>query len=204
VARRLTIWGGTITSISGPVHAGSPDGNSTADFTVRFTAHGPSVLLAWGGHLAQSAYWDLSGGGGRDGAGEVSGAPWHMRTLQLDGSGNKNQDRSIQPSAIVGELPPFALAPPSPTPRPTPRPAIPAPTPVATPVPNPANPGGGDPGPNPVPNVPQGGTPPSPPPTEVASLPARAGGWPGLLAVAIATATVAVGLALRPMRRRRG
>jgi hypothetical protein len=65
-----------------------------------------------------------------DGAGQVSGAPWHMRTLQLDGTGNKNQDRSIQPSAIVGELPPFALAPPTPTPRPTtapaPRPTSPA------------------------------------------------------------------------------
>ena len=83
---------------------------------------GSAVLLAWGGHLAQSRYWNLSAGGVRDGAGEVSGAPWHMRTLQLDGSGNRNQDRSIQPSAIVGELPPRALAAPTPTPRPTPVP----------------------------------------------------------------------------------
>ena len=128
--RRLTIWGGTITSIKGPVHAGSPDGNSTADFVVTFTASRSAVLLAWGGHLAQSAYWDRSRGGPSDGAGEVSGAPWHMRTLQLDGSGNKNQDRSIQPSAIVGELPPFALAPPVPTPRPT-APPGPAPNPPA-------------------------------------------------------------------------
>lgn len=117
--RRLTIWGGTITAIKGPTHAGSPDGNSTAEFTVTFTANGSAVLLAWGGHLAQSAYWDRAGGGPSDGASMVSGAPWHMRTLQLDGSGNKNQDRSIQPSAIVGDLPPFALAPPAPTPRPT-------------------------------------------------------------------------------------
>ena len=36
--RRLTIYGGTITSISGPVHSGSPDGNSTADFLVKFKA----------------------------------------------------------------------------------------------------------------------------------------------------------------------
>ena len=111
VARRLTIWGGSISSISGPTHAGSPAGNSTAEFLVRFTSSGSAVLLAWGGHLAQSRYWNMANGGPRDGAGEVSGAPWHMRTLQLDGSGNKNQDRSIQPSAIVGELPPFALAP---------------------------------------------------------------------------------------------
>src|SRR3954454_15387872 len=56
--RRLTIWGGTITSISGPVHSGSPDGNSSADFVVKFKASRSAVLLAWGGHLAQSAYWD--------------------------------------------------------------------------------------------------------------------------------------------------
>jgi hypothetical protein len=117
-SRRLTLWGGTITSIGGPVHAGSADGNSTADFTVRFTSRGSAALLAWGGHLAQSTFWDTAAGGPPDGASMVSGAPWHMRTLQLDGSGNKNQDRSIQPSAIVGVLPPFALA--SPTPAPVP------------------------------------------------------------------------------------
>jgi hypothetical protein len=128
VVRRLTIWGGSITSITGPSHAGSTGGNSTAEFTVKFTSTGSAVLLAWGGHLAQSRYWQMSIGGPRDGAGEVSGAPWHMRTLQLDGSGNRNQDRSIQPSAIVGELPPRALAPPTPSPRPTPRPAAPQPT----------------------------------------------------------------------------
>jgi hypothetical protein len=119
--RRLTIWGGTIQSISAPAHSGSSSGNSTADMLVRFTATSPAVLMAWGGHLAQSAYWNRSNGGPSDGAAMVSGAPWHMRTLQLDGSGNKNQDRSIQPSAIVGELPPFALAP-TPAPRATPAP----------------------------------------------------------------------------------
>jgi hypothetical protein len=126
VRRLLTIWGGSITSISGPSHVGSTGGNSTAEFTVKFTSTGSAVLLAWGGHLAQSRYWQMSIGGPRDGAGEVSGAPWHMRTLQLDGSGNRNQDRSIQPSAIVGELPPRALAPP--TPSPTPRPPAPRPS----------------------------------------------------------------------------
>ena len=109
--RRLTMWGGVISSITGPTHAGSVNGNSTADLVVTFVSTGPAVLLAWGGHLAQSAYWDTASGGARDGASLVSGAPWHVRTLQLDGAGNKNQDRSIQPSAIVGELPPQALAP---------------------------------------------------------------------------------------------
>jgi len=125
VDRRLTIWGGTVTSIAGPSHAGPTGGNSTAEFVVQFASSGSAVVLAWGGHLAQSAFWDLAAGGARDGAGEVSGAPWHMRTLQLDGSGNRNQDRSIQPSAIVGELPPRALAAPTPTPRPR-RPIVPS------------------------------------------------------------------------------
>ncbi len=149
VSRRLTIWGGTIGSISGPSHAGSTAGNSTAEFAVRFTSSGSAVLLSWGGHLAQSRYWNLATGGVRDGAGEVSGAPWHMRTLQLDGSGNKNQDRSIQPSAIVGELGPRALAPAGPapapvaTPRATPAPRAPAPTPrAATPTPRTGTGGG--------------------------------------------------------------
>jgi hypothetical protein len=145
VGRRLTIWGGTITSISGPVHSGSVNGNSTGDFLVRFRATGSAVLLAWGGHLAQSAFWDPAAGGPRDGAGEVSGAPWHMRTLQLDGTGNKNQDRSIQPSAIVGELPPFALAP---TPPPS---TSSGPGPGPGPGSNPSTPGRGPNGRNPTP-----------------------------------------------------
>jgi hypothetical protein len=149
VSRRLTIWGGTIASITGPTHAGSTGGNSSAEFVVDFSSSGAAVLLSWGGHLAQSRYWNLAAGGVRDGAGEVSGSPWHMRTLQLDGSGNKNQDRSIQPSAIVGELGPRALAPAGPapapvaTPRPTPAPRAPAPTPRAVaPTPRTASGGG--------------------------------------------------------------
>jgi hypothetical protein len=151
-SRRLTIWGGTITSITGPVHSGSVNASSSADFKVTFTANGPAVLLAWGGHIAQSRYWDLAAGGPRDGAGEVSGSPWHMRTLNLDGSGARNQDRSISPSAIVGEVPQFGLGPPTPTPRATP--AAPAPTPTRSPS---------------SPGAPAGPTPfASPPPTSTA------------------------------------
>jgi len=138
--RRLTIWGGTITGISGPTHAGSTSGNSTADFVVTFKSTGSAVLLAWGGHLAQSKYWDTAAGGPRDGASMVSGAPWHMRTLQLDGAGNKNQDRSIQPSAIVGELAPQALAPATPRPTAAPTAAAPRATPRPTPRPTPVAP----------------------------------------------------------------
>ena len=182
--RRLTIWGGTILSISTPVHSGPTSGNSSADMLVRFRATGPAVLLAWGGHLGQSAYWNRLNGGASDGAAMVSGSPWHMRTLQLDGSGNKNQDRSISPSAIVGALPPFALAPPTPTPRPT-APAAPGRTP-----------GGGAPG------APAGDPQITIPPTSTDALPV-AGASAGASLVTI-LATTGIGLlALLPAVRRR-
>ncbi len=170
--RRLTIWGGTITSISGPTHSGSVNGNSTADFLVKFVATGPAVLMAWGGHLAQSAYWDTAAGGARDGASLVSGAPWHMRTLQLDGAGNKNQDRSIQPSAIVGEIPARGLAP----------------TPPPSRGGNPPTPGRGNPaapGTTPFPHLTAPPTTTSPP-----TSPGVAAILPGLLVIVFAVAAV--------------
>jgi uncharacterized repeat protein (TIGR01451 family) len=99
--RSLRIYGGTITSISTVTHKPNNDftGNSTGEMLVEFTAAGPAVLFAWSGHLARSSFWN--GTNDPDGAGEVSGSPWHMRTLNLDGGGAANQDRSIQPSAIV-------------------------------------------------------------------------------------------------------
>jgi hypothetical protein len=201
--RRLTIWGGTIQSISAPVHSGPTSGNSSADITVRFRSTGSAVLLAWGGHLGQSAYWNRSIGGPSDGAAMVSGSPWHMRSLQLDGAGNKNQDRSIQPSAIVGELPPFALAPPTPTPRPT-APAAPGPTPRPTTAPAGPQPPG-------VPGNPpaQAGDPPgiptvTIPPTATASWIGRHSAAQGaLLMIAVGTTTLALLFLVPVVRRRR-
>jgi hypothetical protein len=121
VSRRLTIWGGAISSISGPVHAGPTAGNSTAEFVVRFTSSRSAVVLAWGGHLAQSAFWDVAAGGARDGAGEVSGAPWHMRTPKPTGQAIATRI-GHQPSAIVGERAPSRRRPRHRPPTPTPEP----------------------------------------------------------------------------------
>lgn len=186
--RRLTIWGGTITSIAGPTHSGSVNGNSTADFLVRFKSTGSAVLLAWGGHLAQSSYWDKASGGGPDGAAMVSGAPWHMRTLQLDGAGNKNQDRSIQPSAIVGELPPLALAPSTPRPTAAPTPAAPRTTPRPTSAPTPASPRA-TPRPTaaPTPRAPRPTTPPGGGGTRTPNVPAGTSPFPELTPPATST-----------------
>lgn len=186
--RRLTIWGGTIVSIGAPAHSGPTIGNSSGDMVVRFRATGSAVLLAWGGHLGQSAYWNRLNGGPSDGAGMVSGSPWHMRTLQLDGTGNKNQDRSISPSAIVGELPPFALAPPTPTPRPTAPPAAPG-----------GGAGGGGGG---APGAPAGNPRITIPPTSTAPSPFVGPPGDGRLAAVLATTALGL-LAMIPALRRR-
>lgn len=200
--RNLTMYGGTIVSISRPTHAGSVDGNSTGAMRVTFRSTGSAVLLAWGGHLAQSAFWDRSRGGPLDGAGEVSGAPWHMRTLNLDGAGARNQDRSIQPSAISGAIPP-----------PTPVPTAPPAAPPATSRPPAANPPAANP---PAANPPGSTVPPAAvnqPPGPTATLP-QSNAAPSTVAppgmdpraLLLALGAVSVGLLLlspAPRRRRR-
>jgi uncharacterized repeat protein (TIGR01451 family) len=124
--RSLIIFGGTISAISTPDHQGNVNGNSTADMVVTFSTTNCStapcaVFLVWSGHLADdqgaNAFWDQAAGGVADGASTISGAPWHMRTQNLTENvgpnqvvaGNKNQDRSIQPSAIVVESPNLSI-----------------------------------------------------------------------------------------------
>jgi len=62
-----------------------------------------SVGVFWGGHLAEGndGAWGLG-----NGSASVSGAPYHMRTKNLDGGGASNKDRSIQNGVIC--LPPDA------------------------------------------------------------------------------------------------
>ena len=96
VSRNLTMYGGTVDGITVPAHA-----SGKGDMVVTFTTTSDWAFFLWGAHIAQSAYWNESNGGAANGAATISGAPWHMRTQQLDGSANKNQDRSIQPSAIA-------------------------------------------------------------------------------------------------------
>jgi uncharacterized repeat protein (TIGR01451 family) len=100
VSRNLTMYGGSIDSIGAVGHA-----SGNGDMVVTFTTTTDWAFFLWGAHIAQSPYWNESNGGAANGAATISGAPWHMRTQNLDGSGAKNQDRSIQPSAIAAPTP---------------------------------------------------------------------------------------------------
>jgi uncharacterized repeat protein (TIGR01451 family) len=83
----IRIWNGTITKIT----YGSMDASDQRSVIVTFTATNPTVLLAWGGHVASQIDW-----GAGNSAGAISGSPYHMRLLTLDDIQLGNQDRSMK------------------------------------------------------------------------------------------------------------
>jgi uncharacterized repeat protein (TIGR01451 family) len=96
IAGVFTLYGGTITGVSPYVY--SPAGffgDTSASITITFTASVANPVLAWGGHIATRADW-----GATNAATAISGSPYHMRLLDLDGSGG-NQDRSLSADAVV-------------------------------------------------------------------------------------------------------
>jgi len=83
----IRIWNGTISHIT----YGSLDASDQRSVIVTFSATNPTVLLAWGGHVASQIDW-----GAGNSAGAISGSPYHMRLLTLDDIQLGNQDRSMK------------------------------------------------------------------------------------------------------------
>ena len=93
--RVMTIYNGTITSLSYVSQGDLNAAQSATRLKITFIAHKSTVLFAWGGHIAAESDW-----GEGNGATGVSGSPYHTRLISLDGSGG-NQDRSLQSTAVV-------------------------------------------------------------------------------------------------------
>jgi hypothetical protein len=91
----LTMWGGTITSVSAYTLTGTYAGDSSTAITITFTANTVNPVLAWGGHIADRQDWATQGGSASD----ITGSPYHTRLLDLNGSGG-NQDRSLSNVAV--------------------------------------------------------------------------------------------------------
>jgi hypothetical protein len=108
------IYGGAVTGMSRPAKVGNVTctnansagsycyetgtgfaGDKSAAITVSFTASVANPVLAWGGHIATRQDW-----GQGNSAGAVSGSPYHMRLIDLDGAGG-NQDRSLSADAVI-------------------------------------------------------------------------------------------------------
>jgi Prealbumin-like fold domain len=107
----FSAWGGALSK--GAYAAPTPidvntKGTIERQIDVTFTAEGDTVLLAWGGHIASSLDW----GAGETFVGSRSGAPFHMRLLQIQENGGSpastgNQDLSIQGGVIAPVPAPF-------------------------------------------------------------------------------------------------
>ncbi|HEV8592945.1 MAG TPA: carboxypeptidase-like regulatory domain-containing protein [Pyrinomonadaceae bacterium] len=64
--------------------------------SITFTPEVANPVLAWGGHIAWRGEW-----GAGQSAGGINGSPYHMRLIDLNGSGG-NQDRSLSANAVAG------------------------------------------------------------------------------------------------------
>ncbi|HXG65727.1 MAG TPA: hypothetical protein VNO70_11520, partial [Blastocatellia bacterium] len=93
--RVMTIYNGAITSLSYVSQGSLTASQSSTRLRIEFNAADPTVVLAWGGHIASQADW-----GAGNSASSVSGSPYHTRIISLDGSGG-NQDRSLKAAAVI-------------------------------------------------------------------------------------------------------
>src|SRR3990170_369141 len=95
VPGNFTLYNGIITSVSPYTLSGSYGGNSSTRVTINFTTSVSDPVLAWGGHIGSQMDW-----GTGNSAVNINGSSYHMRFIDLDGSGG-NQDRSLSADAVI-------------------------------------------------------------------------------------------------------
>jgi hypothetical protein len=79
-------------------NVGSGTGQCTTTVDIAFTMGGSgqqTAVLAWGGHIASAADWGVG-----NSAGAVSGSPYHMSLVSIDGTTLGSQDRALATSAV--------------------------------------------------------------------------------------------------------
>jgi hypothetical protein len=73
-------------------------------YSVESLVSARTVMLLFGGHLAAGgdpSTGSVRGWGGTNGAADISGGPYHIKLIQVDGSAIGNRDNQIMSSAIV-------------------------------------------------------------------------------------------------------
>ncbi|HVE55422.1 MAG TPA: carboxypeptidase-like regulatory domain-containing protein, partial [Pyrinomonadaceae bacterium] len=91
----FTLFNGQITAVSSYTITGTYSGASQTKITITFTANATNPVLAWGGHISTRVNW-----GTNNSAIAISGSPYHMRLIDLNGTGG-NQDRSLSSAATI-------------------------------------------------------------------------------------------------------
>src|SRR5207237_9765224 len=95
VGGTFRLYGGTLTAAGTYSLSGTYAGDSSRSITLSFTAAVANPVLAWGGHIATRPDWGVG-----NSAISITGSPYHMRLLDIDGSGG-NQDRSLSSDAVI-------------------------------------------------------------------------------------------------------
>ena len=91
----FTLFSGTITGVSAYVMTGTYGGASQTSITLTLVPDVANPVLAWSGHISTRTDW-----GTNNSAIAINGSPYHMRLLDLNGSGG-NQDRSLASDATT-------------------------------------------------------------------------------------------------------
>lgn len=94
----VSVWNGSSIGFAYLVEGGhdtSGASDKKTSFRITFTATAETALIAWAGHIADSADWAP-----QPTAINISGSPYHMRSLGVNGSGGQ-QDRSLKADAVL-------------------------------------------------------------------------------------------------------
>jgi hypothetical protein len=106
--QHFKIKNGTITSFGTPTLVnGSYGADSLTDIAVNFTVNTSTcadasnngkcpVFITWGAHVSSQADW-----GAGSSAVNISGSPYHVKVVELDGGSTGNRDNQMAASAIV-------------------------------------------------------------------------------------------------------
>ena len=91
----LTLYDGQLLNVSAYTVTGDFNGSSQTKMTITFRANSTAPVLAWGGHISTRLDWGVN-----HSSIAIDGSPYHMRLLDINGSGG-NQDRSLSASAVI-------------------------------------------------------------------------------------------------------
>ena len=93
--RAMTMFNGlAIDSITYLSEGSLTAASSSTTMRIWFRTNNATVVFAWGGHIASQYDW-----GTGNSASSVSGSPYHMHLIGIDGAGG-SQDRALQASAV--------------------------------------------------------------------------------------------------------
>ncbi len=103
----MSIWNGNFAIAAGQSSSifYGPEGNlqesnQTQLINVTFIPTAETVILAWGGHIADRRDWGVDADGVPLSAGGINGSPYHMRLIDWNLNNLGNQDRSLKASAV--------------------------------------------------------------------------------------------------------